>query len=214
MLKKLCKWVERLQRDLGRQLDGIDDVTTREQDEQFIALTRRLIAQTRNLKQKDKIYALHEPDVDCISKGKAKKRYDFRTKVGIVCTQKQGCVVAMRSYPGNPYDRHTLDDMLYQAEAISGVKAKIAAVDRGYRRRHETDVKVFHRGKKLRNRNKKHLRRRSMLEAMIGHMKNDFRLERCPLKGKDGDAIHALLCGIGHNLRLLCAHWRTLIFGS
>ncbi len=64
-------------------------------------------------------------------------------------------------------------------------------------------------------RDKKRLRRRSMEEAMIGHMKNKGRLERCPLKGKDGDAIHALPCGIGrgglqYNLRLLRAHWQYL----
>ncbi len=45
--------------------------------------------------------------------------------------------------------------------------------------------------------------RSSMLEATIGHMKNDGMLSRCHLKGKEGDAIHALLCGLGHNLRLL-----------
>ena len=56
-----------------------------------------------------------------------------------------------------------------------------------------------------------------MLEAMIGHLKNEGRLKRCPLKGKDGDARHALLCGIDWgglplNLRLLRAHWRALLF--
>ncbi len=211
-LKKQSNWMGRLQGELERQLDGIDDNTTKAHAENLISLAKRLIAQTRNPKQKDKIYALHEPDVDCISKGKARKRYEFGAKVGIVCTQKEGFVIGMRSYAGNPYDGHTLVDMLCQAKAISGVKAKTAAVDLGYRGRHETKVKVIHRGKKLSNRDKKRLRRRSMLEAMIGHMKNEGRLERCPLKGKDGDAIHALLCGIGHNLRLLRAHWRALIF--
>ncbi len=84
----------------------------------MISLAKRLIAQTRNPKQKDKIYALHEPDVDCISKDKARKRYEFGAKVGIVCTQKEGFDIGMRSYAGNPYDGHTLDDMLCQAEAI------------------------------------------------------------------------------------------------
>ncbi len=46
-----------------------------------------------------------------------------------------------------------------------------------------------------------------MLEAMIGHMKNDGLLVRCHLQGQLGDAIHALLCGIGHNLRLLYNFW-------
>ena len=211
-LKKQSNWVGRLQRELERQLDKLLDNTTKEQARELIDLSKRLISQTRNPKKKDKIYALHELDVDCISKGKARKRYEFGAKVGIVCTQEEGFVVAMRSYAGNPYDGHTLDDMLCQAETISGVKPKTAAVDLGYRGRNKTKVKVIHRGKKLSYRDKKRLRRRSMEEAMIGHMKNEGRLERCPLKGKDGDAIHALLCGIGHNLRLLRAHWRALLF--
>jgi hypothetical protein len=33
-------------------------------------------------------------------------------------------------------------------------------------------------------------------------------LARNPLKGSLGDAIHAVLCGAGHNLRLLIARMR------
>ena len=47
---------------------------------------------------------MKEPEVDCIAKGKAHKRYEFGVKVGIVCTQQEGCVIGMRSYPGNPYE--------------------------------------------------------------------------------------------------------------
>jgi IS5 family transposase len=43
---------------------------------------------------------------------------------------------------------------------------------------------------------------------MIGHMKNDGRLTRCPLKGTDGDAIFAVLCGCGHNIRMILRHLR------
>ena len=35
------------------------------------------------------------------------------------------------------------------------------------------------------------LRRRSAIEPMIGHMKTDGRLTRCPLKGTTGDALFA-----------------------
>ena len=109
----------------------------------------------------------------------------------------------MRCYPGNPYDGHTLGDMLQQTETITGVKVKTAAVDLGYRGKHKTEAKIIHRGHKLSKREKKRLRRRSMKEAMIGHMKNDGLLDRCHLKGKQGDAVRALLCGIGHNVRQL-----------
>ena len=55
------------------------------------------------------------------------------------------------------------------------------------------------------------LRRRSAIEPEIGHMKSDGRLARCPLKGTIGDAIFAVLCGCGHNIRKILAHLRALI---
>ena len=172
---------------------------------------RELCTQARDPKIKDKLYSLHEPEVDCISKGKAHKRDEFGVKVGVVCTQKQGFVIGIRSYPGNPYDGHTLDDALQQAETITEVAIKDAAVDLGYRGQHDSPAKVIHRGRKLSKREKKRLKRRSMLEAMIGHMKSDGLLDRCHLWGSDGDAIHTILCGIGHNLRLLLNFLRELL---
>jgi IS5 family transposase len=46
---------------------------------------------------------------------------------------------------------------------------------------------------------------------MIGHMKNDGRLTRCPLKGTAGDAIFAVLCGCGHNIRMILRHLRVVL---
>ena len=42
-------------------------------------------------------------------------------------------------------------------------------------------------------------------------MKTDGRLTRCPLKGTTGDAIFAVLCACGHNLRKILAHLRALL---
>ncbi|PZX48258.1 IS5 family transposase, partial [Cereibacter changlensis] len=53
------------------------------------------------------------------------------------------------------------------------------------------------------------LRRRSAIEAEIGHMKTDGRLSRCPLKGATGDALFAVLCACGHNIRKILAHLRA-----
>ena len=46
---------------------------------------------------------------------------------------------------------------------------------------------------------------------MIGHMKNDGRLTRCPLKGTKGDALFAVLCGCGHNIRMILRHLRAIL---
>ena len=87
-------------------------------------------------------------------------------------------------------------------------------VDLGYRGATvPAGVKVYHR--KLRRgittRLKRDIRRRSAIEPVIGHMKNDGRLRRNWLKGADGDAFHAILCGCGHNLRMILRKLRLLL---
>ena len=52
------------------------------------------------------------------------------------------------------------------------------------------------------------IHRRSAIEPAIGHMKMDGRLARNPLKGALGDALHAVMCGAGHNLRMILAALR------
>ncbi|KMK65087.1 hypothetical protein IMCC21224_112707 [Puniceibacterium sp. IMCC21224] len=42
-------------------------------------------------------------------------------------------------------------------------------------------------------------------------MKTDGRLARCPLKGTKGDALFAVLCGCGHNIRKILARLRALL---
>lgn len=74
-------------------------------------------------------------------------------------------------------------------------------------------VKLYHRKLKrgITARLKRDIRRRSAIEPAIGHMKNDGRLRRNWLKGTQGDAFHALLCGCGHNLRMILRKLRLLL---
>ena len=65
-------------RDLRRQLDAIPEGPLRERVLDTLVLVGRLLHQ--GPKSRAKIYALHEPEIDCISKGKARKRYEFGTK--------------------------------------------------------------------------------------------------------------------------------------
>lgn len=50
-----------------------------------------------------------------------------------------------------------------------------------------------------------------MIEPIIGHVKEDGHLERNHLAGPEGDAINAILCAAGHNMRLLAAWIRLLL---
>lgn len=49
------------------------------------------------------------------------------------------------------------------------------------------------------------------IKPAIGHMKNDGRLRRNWLQGTEGDAFHAILCGCGHNLRMILRKLRLLL---
>ncbi len=67
------------------------------------------------------------------------------------------------------------------------------------------DLRIVHRSKakRLTAGERKDLRRRQAIEPIIGHLKADHRLGRCPLKGAMGDCLHAVLCAAGYNLRWL-----------
>jgi IS5 family transposase len=211
VLRTLKGYTGRVLRDIGRKLGTVPEGGLRTRIEQRIALVTRLLRQTP--KSARKIYALHEPEVDCISKGKARIRYEFGCKVGIATTLTGGFVVGMRSLPGNPYDGHTLPDALQQVETLTGQLPTLAVVDRGYRGHgaHGTTVLVSGTRRGLTPRLRKLLRRRSAIEPEIGHMKSDGRLARCALKGTIGDALYAVLCGCGHNIRKILAHLRALL---
>ena len=210
-LRTLKGYTGRVLRDLRRQLDEIPEGPLRERVLDKLVLVSRLLHQTP--KDAGKIYALHEPQVDCISKGKARVRYEFGCKVSVATTLKGGFVVGMRSLPGNPYDGHTLAEALEQVAILTDHPPKRAVVDRGYKGHGVTTAQVLISGTRrgLTPVLAKLLRRRSSIEPEIGHMKTDGRLSRCFLKGTLGDSLFAVLCGCGHNIRKILAHLRALL---
>lgn len=158
-------------------------------------------------------YALHAPEAECIAKGKVRTPYEFGVKVSVAVTAKEELVVGMRSMPGNPYDGHTVDSQLEQVQILSGQTPKIVLADRGYRGvvpAAGSRLLISH-TRRLPPSLKKLLKRRQVVEPVIGHMKSDGLLARNWLKGAEGDALHALLCGAGHNLRMTLAHLRVLL---
>jgi IS5 family transposase len=208
-LRTLRGYTGRVLRDLRRQLDDIPEGPLRERVLDKLVLVSRLLNQTP--KDAGKIYSLHEPEVDCISKGKAKVRYEFGCKVSVTTTLAEGFVVGLRALPGNPYDGHTLAEALEQVEILTDQRPRLAVVDRGYRGHGVATTRVLISGTRrgLTPALAKALRRRSSIEPEIGHMKTDGRLARCGLKGTLGDALFAVLCGCGHNLRKILAHLRA-----
>lgn len=205
-LRKLRTWLGRVIRDVQRKAVKIGGAL-----KEKLELATRLYEQQRD--SKNKLYALHAPEVECIAKGKARTPYEFGVKVSVAVTAQHGLVVGMRSMPGSPYDGYTLHSQLEQVEILTGVRPTKAIADRGYRGV-EPPEKVrllLSHTRRLPRALKKLLRRRQAIEPTIGHMKADGLLAKNWLKGSDGDAIHAVLCGAGHNLRLILAHLRVLL---
>jgi IS5 family transposase len=210
-LRTLKGYTGRVLRDVGRKLGAVPEGWLRTQIEARIALVTRPLRQTP--KSTGKTYAPHEPAVDRIAKGKARVRHEFGCEVSIATALAGGFVVGLRSMPGSPYDGHTLPDALQRVETLTGSCPSLAVVDRGYRGHRVQGTKVLISGMRrgLTPRLARLLRRRSAIEPEIGHMKTDGRLARCALKGTLGDALFAVLCGCGHNIRKILAHLRALL---
>lgn len=187
---------------MERQLGAVPE-SRRETLQELLARVRRLLTQRTH--DKNKLYALHAPEVECISKGKARKPYEFGVKVSITTKLKEGLVIGSRSMPSNPYDGNTLYEALEQAQILSNVRPEIAVVARGYRGVEMDGIRILRSGQKrgVTRAIKAMIKRRSAIEPAIGHMKADGKLNRNWLKGPLGDALHAVLCGAGHNIRLI-----------
>ena len=213
-LRKMRTWLGRLIRDIRRKIAGNTELeaafeTTLERAEQVL---------TQRSKDKNKLYAMHAPEVECIGKGKARTRYEFGVKASIATTNECAAggqfVLGAMALPGNPYDGHSLAAQIDQAAALSGVEVKRAYVDRGYVghgiERDGLDITISHTRGITSPTVRREMRRRNGIEPVIGHMKDDGLLERNQLAGAAGDAANVILCAAGHNMRLL-ARWLRLL---
>lgn len=190
-------------RDVERQMGTVTDERLQNCATGILSRVKRLLEQKRG--DKNKLYSLHAPEVECIGKGKVRQPYEFGVKVSVAVTHKEGLVVGMKSLAGNPYDGHSLAGALQQVGVLTGTMPKAVFVDKGYRGVEIEGTDIWRSGQKrgVTASIRKAIQRRSMVEPMIGHMKTEGRLDRNWLKGAEGDAIHAVLCGAGHNLRMI-----------
>ena len=165
-----------------------------------------------------KLYSFHAPEVECIGKGKASAPYEFGVKASIVTTNARApggqFVLHAKALPGNPYDGHTLRDVIEDTQKLTGCEIERAYVDKGYRGHDAPNPRrVFISGQKrgVFGVIKRELRRRSAIEPVIGHMKAEGHLGRCYLKGRAGDAANAILTAVGYNFRRILAWLRALL---
>jgi IS5 family transposase len=74
----------------------------------WLERAERIRTQQRN--SKDKLYALHAPEVECISKGKARNPYEFGVKVSLVVTHQHERRLLKRRQAIEPLIGHTKAD--------------------------------------------------------------------------------------------------------
>jgi IS5 family transposase len=214
-LRILRSRLGRIIRDIGRQIAGQPAL------EEIFVWPLAHASQIRSQQQRQrgwKLYSFHAPEVECIGKGKARAPYEFGVKVSVVTTNARApggqFVLHAKALPGNPYDGHTLRTAIEDTERLTGCTIERAYVDKGYRGHDATNPhRVFISGQKrgVFGAIKRELRRRSAIEAVIGHMKAEGHLDRCYLKGAAGDAANAVLSAVGYNLRLVLAWLRMLL---
>jgi IS5 family transposase len=205
--KKIKTIAGRLVRELERKLPAVNIYQTE------LELYKKVLLQKRN--DKNKIYSLHEPYVQCISKGKEHKKYEFGSKASIIATKNSGIIIGAINIPKNDYDAHTLEPAIEQQQRLTGYTLKNNYVDRGYRGVKNvlgTNIivadnnrnKTAYQKQKLRH----GFRRRAAIEPRIGHLKSDHRLSRNFYKGVIGDNINVMLAAAAMNFKRMMNKWK------
>ena len=197
--RRLKTYLGRVIRDIERNCPGPDH-----EMDQLLDISTRIFRQKRD--DNNKVYSVHAPEVDCISKGKARKHYEFECKVSVAATSRGGWFLGAMAVHDNPNDGHTLSDALAQVERIAQNPSH-AFVDMGYRGHGYSGEVDIHVDKRRRGRTAKCLwrwmKRRAAVEPGIGHLKREHRMDRNRLKGRSGDRINAILSAAGMNFAKL-----------
>jgi len=207
--KKIKTIAGRLVRELERKLPAglhADD----------LVLFKKVLAQKRN--DTGKVYSLHEPHVQCISKGKEHKKYEFGSKVSIITTKKSGVIIGALNIAENDYDAHTVDPAFEQQQRLTGITLKRAFMDRGYKGIKEirgTSIEIpkpFNKqvSKYQQQQLKEGFKRRAAIEPKIGHLKQDHRLSRNFYKGIKGDNINVMLAAAAMNFKRMMNIWKKM----
>jgi IS5 family transposase len=205
--RKIKTIAGRLVRELERKL-------TPSLHQDVLSLFKKVLAQKKT--DSNKIYSLHEPHTQCMSKGKEHKKYEFGSKVSIITTKTTGVIIGALNIEKNVHDSKTLQPAIEQQQRLTGITLKQNFVDRGYRGVKEVlgtaivtpdkpgKQRTPYQKQKLRN----GFKRRAAIEPKIGHLKQDHRLGRNFYKGIKGDNINIMLAAAAMNFKRMINKWK------
>ncbi|NOZ66716.1 MAG: IS5 family transposase [Alphaproteobacteria bacterium] len=210
-MKRARRKIKEVRNYLGRVMRNIKSAADKGQMlspalEAALGKAEIIYNQTLNPKTKNKLYSWHAPEVECIAKGKAHKKYEFGCKASYATTNKSNFIIGAMALHGKPYDGHTLKDVLGQITHLTGIKPREVQVDLGYRghgiKDDDMEIILARRKRGTTPAIKKRMKRRNAIEPVIGHCKNDRKVgPRNWLKGRVGDKINAISMAIGFNMR-------------
>lgn len=206
-LRKLRTYLGRVTRDISRKIAG--NAYLEEQFSQLLNTANQLLDEIR-YKRGRTIFSIHAKEVECIGKGKAHRPYEFGVKVSVVATNKSGFILDCDTCPDRPHDAKTLKPSLERAEKNVGrlLHGAKVSVDLGYRgNKVGKTYRVLHpRLKRVLKSERKIIRRRSAIEAIISHLKLDCRMGRNFLQGSVGDQMNAIFAAAAFNFKKLLAY--------
>ena len=216
--KKAVKADKKIKTIAGRLVRELDrNLSENSHYRELLGVFKQILGQRKN--SRNKIYSIHEPEVECISKGKEHKKYEFGNKVSIIRTM-EGLIVGALSFR-KEYDGHTVEKSLEQTERMTGGRPTKLAGDRGYRGRKGYGLTELiipsspspKDSRYQREKRRKLFRKRAAIEPIIGHLKSDHRLNRNFYKGLFGDAINVMLAAAAFNFKRAMAFLWVYIIG-
>ena len=184
-VKKLRTHLDRVIRDVERCLESCPDL--RDIFKQELVLAKKVHSQRKT--DKDKVYSLHAPELECIRKRKACKRYEFGMKASIATANRSNFLVGGLALRRRPY--HTLENTLEQVRCLTSPMIEEAFVSLGYRGYSETVARVYILSQQCGIKTaqlKRRLKRCQAIESVIGHLKTDGLLDRNHLQERQGSA--------------------------
>lgn len=201
-LKKLKHRLGRVIREIERKVKE-QNLNLDTNDLTLLTQCKKLFEQKKN--SKNKLYSFHEPDTVCISKGKAHKRYEFGNKSTFVTTAKECFILYATAHKENPYDGHTLSNVLKDTKTLikdlSKKTINYLFADKGYKGHdYKGDTQVLIETQKNKKKHKL-LKRRSSIETVFSHSKQEHRMGRNYLKGTHGNLVNTILSACAYNLK-------------
>ncbi len=206
-LRRMNRPVKSLRTDLGRVVRDRERNTAGRPDREPAFADERAMARRVRApepKGRNPRSRRQAPDVECIRKGKAHRRYEFGVKVSIATTNRSHFLLGAMARAGNPDDGPPRKPALDPVRRRTGRSMDEGFVDRGYRGHGEGEAAGSRSGPRrglVTRRRKQCRRRRQAMEPVIGHRKSDGHPGRNGLPGREGDRRNVLRCGAGHHRR-------------